>query len=138
MDFDKEDFKTYLTMIQSIISRMANNSFLIKGWAMTIVSSILALAVTRGLNHSIYIVSTVVTIAFCFLNCIYLRTERLYRNLYKKVQKEGMQDLNQVKYFNLDTSECKNKNTRLIKVFMSNSIWPFYLSILIGILIIAV
>jgi len=138
MNFDKEDFKAYLTMIQSIISRMANNSFLVKGWAMTIISAILALAASRGLDNDIYIVAAIVTIAFCFLNCIYLRTERLYRNLYKKVQNEGMEDLKQVKYFNLDTSECKDKNTRLIRVIMSNSIWPFYSAILLGVLITAV
>lgn len=137
MNFDKEDFRAYLTMIQSVISRMANNSFLVKGWSITIISAILTLATARGLNHRIYIVAAVVTTAFCFLNCIYLKTERLYRNLHKKVQNEGLQELKQVKFFNLDTSACKDKNTRLIKVVLSNSIWPFYSAILLGILIAA-
>jgi len=135
--FDKEDFKTYLSMIQEVISRMANNSFLVKGWAITIISAILSFAAAKKLNPSIYFMAATVTIAFCIIDCFYLRTEKLYRNLYKKVVNEGLEDLSQVRFFDLDISNCKDKNTRFINIFFANSIWPLYLTILIGILFIA-
>jgi len=137
MNFDKEDFKSYLNMIQAVISHMASNSFLVKGWAITIISAILSLAAAKKLNSCIYFMAVAVTIAFCIIDCFYLKTERLYRNLYNKVVNEGIEDLRKVKFFDLDTSNCKDKNTKPINVFFSNSIWPLYITILLGILFIA-
>ena len=37
-----------LEMIQSVITRMANNSFLLKGWAVTLVSAMFALSVKES------------------------------------------------------------------------------------------
>ncbi|WP_053075331.1 hypothetical protein [Clostridium carboxidivorans] len=55
MNFDKEDFKAYLTMIENVISRMATNSFIVKGWTITMISAILVLAVSKKLKlQSIY------------------------------------------------------------------------------------
>ncbi len=34
----------YLELVQSIISRMANNSFMLKGWAVTLISGIFVLS----------------------------------------------------------------------------------------------
>ena len=34
----------YLQMIQAVIARMAGNSFLIKGWSVTLVAALFALA----------------------------------------------------------------------------------------------
>ena len=127
----------YLAMIQAVISRMANNSFLVKGWAITIISGILSFAAAKRLNPSIYFVATAVTIAFCIIDCFFLKTEKLYRNLYKKVVNKGLEDLSQVRFFDLDISNCKDKNTKIINIFFANSIWPLYLTILLGILFIA-
>ena len=35
---------THLEMVQGIINRMASNSFMLKGWAVTLVAGIFALA----------------------------------------------------------------------------------------------
>ena len=137
MSFDKGDFKDYLSMIQVVITRMENNSFLVKGWAITIVSAIMSFAAANKLSFRIYFIAAAVTIAFCIIDCFYLRTQRLYRNLYKKVINEGLQDLSLVRFFDLDASNCKDKNTKLINVFLSNSIWTLYSTILLGILFIA-
>lgn len=41
---DMEKKLKHLEMIQNIINRMANNSFLLKGWAVTLVAGIFALS----------------------------------------------------------------------------------------------
>lgn len=136
VDFDKEDFKAYLTMIENVISRMATNSFIVKGWTITMISAILALAVSKNLNYKVYIIAIVADISFCFIDCFYLRTEKLYRNMYKSVL-NFKNNLKQINFFNLDASEYKDKNTSPINVILSCSIWPLYLVILASIVFIA-
>ncbi|EET88939.1 conserved hypothetical protein [Clostridium carboxidivorans P7] len=136
MNFDKEDFKAYLTMIENVISRMATNSFIVKGWTITMISAILVLAVSKNLNYKVYIIAIVADISFCFIDCFYLRTEKLYRNMYKSVL--GFKNnLKQINFFDLNASEYKDKNTSPINVFLSCSIWPLYLVILASIVFIA-
>jgi len=70
-----------ITLIQDIIKRMANNSFLIKGWAVTLVVITMLL---RGTNTQI-LIAFIPVIAFWILDAYYLRQERMYRKLYKWV-----------------------------------------------------
>ncbi len=70
-----------INLIQDIIKRMANNSFLIKGWAVTLVVITMLL---RGTNTQI-LIAFIPVIAFWILDAYYLRQERMYRKLYKWV-----------------------------------------------------
>lgn len=75
-----------LDIIQSIINRMANNSFLVKGWAMTLVSGLLAfgkdviLADKSGVYYLIMMLG--ILIPFWWLDAYYLKQERAFRKLY--------------------------------------------------------
>lgn len=51
-DFKEAELK-HLEFIQGVIARLANNSFLLKGWSVTLVAAILALTVR---NPSVYTV----------------------------------------------------------------------------------
>ena len=71
-----------IDLIQACITRMANNSFLLKGWAVSIIAVILALA-DKALEPAL--LSAVVLIplfSFWYLDAYFLRTERMYRQLY--------------------------------------------------------
>ena len=74
----------HLEMIQGIISRMANNSFLLKGWAVTLVASIFALS-AKDTDKLYFILAYVPIIVFWGLDAYYLLQERLYRSLYERV-----------------------------------------------------
>ena len=39
-----EDFRKHLEFVQSTISRMASNSFLLKGWSVTLAAGLFALS----------------------------------------------------------------------------------------------
>jgi len=68
-------------LVQETIKRMANNSFLIKGWTITLVVATLLL---KGNKTQIY-VSLLPLISFWFLDAYFLHQERLYRKLYNWV-----------------------------------------------------
>lgn len=75
----------YLEMIQSVIARMASNSFLLKGWSVTLASGILALS-ENGANKDLYLIVYIPIIVFWFLDAYYLQLERKYRWLFDKIR----------------------------------------------------
>ena len=79
---DKEVLHKEIDLIQGCITRMAQNSFLIKGWALTIVTVVLAL--TEKIVDSIYLclVILIPLMGFWYLDAFFLQTERMYRKMY--------------------------------------------------------
>lgn len=66
-------------IVQDVISRMGNNSFLIKGWAVTLIVASL-LIIGTSYHHFVALLPWLV---FWYLDAYFLRTERLYRKLYE-------------------------------------------------------
>ena len=71
----------YLEMIQEVISRMANNSFSLKGWTVTLVVGIFTLSGDTIETHFWFLFIPI--IIFWGLDAFYLSKERSYRTLYK-------------------------------------------------------
>ena len=74
----------YLTFIQDVITRMNRSAFQLKGWSITIVAALAALAVDKG-SLLLFGVAAISTIPFCLLDAHYLLMERQYRGLYNDV-----------------------------------------------------
>lgn len=75
----------HLEFIQNVIIRMARCSFLIKGWCITLVSALIALAVKEDKSGFI-IVTSIPIIIFWILDGFFLYQERSYRSLYDEVR----------------------------------------------------
>lgn len=90
----------HLELIQSVISRMANNSFLLKGWSVTIVAGLFAVGTNDG-DFLMVILAVLPISAFWYLDAFYLRQERLFRRVYDKAL------LNEVELFALSTEAYK-------------------------------
>jgi hypothetical protein len=75
----------YLEMIQTIVTRMAGNSFLVKGWTVTIVAALVALAAKEA-ETRFALVALLPTLSFWGSDAYYLRYERLFRRLYDDVR----------------------------------------------------
>lgn len=75
----------HLELVQGVINRMANNSFMLKGWAVTLVAGIFALA-GKDTDKLYFLVTYVPILVFWGLDAYYLLQERLYRSLYEKVR----------------------------------------------------
>lgn len=114
----------HLEMIQGVISRMAGNSFSLKGWAVTLVAGIFALS-SKDTDKLYFLVAYIPIIAFWGLDAYYLLQERLYRTLYNKVRKLPENEIN----FDMDTSLPEfhvNKNTYGSCLVSKTILW-FYL-----------
>lgn len=76
---------SHLQMLQAVITRMAGNSFLLKGWSVTLVSALFALAAAKANIYFIYLAYFPV-VSFWILDGYFLRQERLFRALYDRVR----------------------------------------------------
>ena len=88
----------HLEMVQAVITRMAGNSFLIKGWSVTLVAALFALAAANTNELFVYL-AYFPTFMFWALDTYFLRQGRLFRELYNHVRKteDGLVD------FSMDT-----------------------------------
>jgi len=141
---NKENLKEYMLkeidIIQEIIKRMAYNSFLIKGWTVTLIIGILLL---KGPEKYQVFLALIPLIAFWYLDAYFLRQERLFRKLYEWVishrlnTDEYLFDMRAEERFGKEvdsiwrTMFCntKNKKTNTLKWFYG-SIAIIYLFIL--------
>jgi hypothetical protein len=74
----------HLEFIQNVITRMNTNSFMIKGWAVTLVAALFALS-DKTHEHHLYLIAFIPVPLFWLLDGFFLATEKRYRNLYNKV-----------------------------------------------------
>ena len=72
----------WLQMIQAVITRMSNYGFMLKGWGVTIIAALLALAVGEGENANLALLGFLPLILFWWLDGWFLQTEERFRNLY--------------------------------------------------------
>ncbi|SEP08860.1 hypothetical protein SAMN05192574_12167 [Mucilaginibacter gossypiicola] len=75
----------HLDFIQLVITRMNVNSFLIKGWSVTLIAALFAFAAKES-DKNFIVITYISTFAFWMLDGYYLSQERQYRSLYDKVR----------------------------------------------------
>jgi len=130
---NKERLEKYLLkeidIIQDIIKRMAFNSFLIKGWAITLVVGTLLL---KGPKYQVYI-AFIPLLVFWFLDAYFLWQERMYRKLYDWVIHNR---LNTDEYlFDMNAYRFKDQVQSKLRIMFSITLGWFYGSIAILIII---
>lgn len=76
----------HLEMIQSVITRLSNEGFLVKGWAITVTGAFLGFAITSE-SWALSLASVIPTTAFWYLDGTFLRAERLFRAMHSHVQR---------------------------------------------------
>ena len=86
----------YLEAIQRVIDRLSNTSFILKGWAVSLVAGLMALAAS-GTNHGYVLVAYIPTVVFWLLDAYFLMMERQYRKLFE----ENMDLAQEMKCFTL-------------------------------------
>jgi hypothetical protein len=111
----------HLEFIQNIITRMANNSFLLKGWTVTLIVAIFALE-NKSIGKNLVLLSILPIVIFWLLDAYFLRQERLYRKLYKKVAENEQAD----NTFSLNTRLYNSEIGCIFKVAFSLTLFLFY------------
>ena len=117
---------SHLNMIQSIITRMGNNSFALKGWTVGIMIAVYAFA--GNSNVKAVIVTLMPLIVFWFIDTYYLMLERKFRCLYDDVRIKDEKDID----FSMNPNDVKInldevKKYGFFSIFFSKSVLPFYL-----------
>ena len=109
----------HLELIQAVINRMATSSFLIKGWCVTVVAAIFALA-SKDANKRLIIVVYYPILMFWILDTVFLYQEHLFRKLYDQVR-TSEEDF----AFSMDTASVKSE-VSWFEVFLSKTLLLFY------------
>jgi hypothetical protein len=120
-----------LDLIQACINRMASNSFLIKGWMVTLIAAIVALLADKVSINVITIIAIAIVLSFWYLDGFFLKTERLFRLKYEWVidqrPKGNTQYLYDLQPYNsnmwLDPQKGK-KN--IAQIMFTRTLIPFY------------
>lgn len=122
----------YLEMIQNVISRMASNSFLLKGWSVTLVVGLLAFANLEEMDSKYIILALVPTIFFWALDGFFLHQEKMYRKLYENAT--GLSKPEEIS-FSLNASIYKEEVPNWFKVMFSKTLVIFYVPIIVVIIL---
>lgn len=136
----------HLEFIQTIIARQAANSFLLKGWSITLVAGLFALA-AKDANPRFVWLALLPTMGFGWLDAYYLHQERRFRLLFDWVRR-GMAGLTDEERHNigpfcLDPNRVPPSQTlpgaaSLWRVVRAPSLWLFYgLLLLVVLLLVA-
>jgi hypothetical protein len=119
-----DDERKHLELIQAVISRLAGNSFLIRGWAVTLVSALFALG-AKDADRRFVIVAYFPCLMFWWLDAYFLSQERKFRSLYDSKRKHPTGD------FSIDVTGENVPRTSWAAAFVSKTIFPFYGVILV-------
>lgn len=112
----------HLELIQGVINRMAGNSFALKGWGVTLVVGICALA-GKSFDKLYFLIAYIPILAFWGLDSYYLYQERLYRALYEKVRllPEEQIDFS----MNVSAKEIQCDEITFKDCFFQKQKWPY-------------
>jgi hypothetical protein len=114
----------HLDFLQLVITRMNVNSFLVKGWAVTLVAAMFAFAAKDSNSKYAYI--TIVTSAiFWSLDAYYLSLERQYRGLYDVVRVKTEDNID----FDMNASSFNVGRNTWLSCFLAFTLVVFYVTI---------
>jgi len=122
MDSENKKLK-HLEFIQTVINRMSANSFLLKGWSVTLVAALFALA-AKDANKKYIIVAFLPVVVFWIVDAYFLSQERSFRGLYDDVRtKQDGTD------FSMDAKRFGSGKNSWASSLLSQTLLAFYLSL---------
>lgn len=97
----------HLDFVQAAINRMASNLFLLKGWTVTLIAALFALAAKESRDFY-FLLAYFPTFMFWIMDGYFLSQERRFRSLYDHVRQLDEKDID----FSMDTQPFKETPTR--------------------------
>lgn len=120
----------HLEFIQLIITRMNVNSFLVKGWLVTLVAAIFVLS-EKDANTKFLWFAPFAAILFWSLDGFFVSIERQYRGLYDHVRKLNEEQID----YSMDTSSYSGGRNGFLRSLLSITLLLFYPIIIVAALI---
>lgn len=124
--------RKHLEFIQAAVGRMASNLFLLKGWTITLIAALFALA-AKDANKVYFLIAYLPALMFWALDGYFLSQERRFRALYDRVRKLEESETD----FSMDTSPFKDEtqNTWLGAMF-SRTLLIYYGTLVLTMIVI--
>lgn len=116
----------HLEFIQNTITRMSTNSFIIKGWTITLISALFVLA-QKDSNITYAILTYIAVPIFWYLNAFFLLQERRYRSLYDDVRLKDERIID----FSMDAKSYNTGENTIKECLKADTIWPIYFLMLL-------
>ena len=99
-----EKIVKHLEIIQGVINRLGHDSFLVKGWSMSVLAVGIIFLARNGVQDKWFILAFLVPVAgFWVLDGYFLWQERLLRKVYDEVRKQETTD------FTMNIMKHRNK-----------------------------
>ena len=112
----------HLEFIQASINRMSGNLFLLKGWSITLIAGLFALA-AKDTNKAYILLAFFPLFVFWTLDGYFLSMERRFRALYEHVRKLDESAID----FSMDTSPYqKDKRNNWLSAIRSRTLVVYY------------
>lgn len=124
----------HLEFIQASISRMSGNLFLLKGWSITLIAALFALA-AKDANKAYIVVAYFPLFIFWFLDGYFLSMERRFRSLYEHVRmlKEEQVDFS----MSIEAYKSDPRNT-WISAVTSRTLLTYYVGLALVMIVLAI
>lgn len=128
---DYSDKHKHLEFLQNAINRMAGNLFLLKGWTVTLIAALFALA-AKDANAVYAALAYFPLLVFWTLDGYFLSQERCFRSLYDHVRKLDETQID----FSMDTRAFKDdfRNT-WAGAMLSRTLVVYYVSLALILLV---
>lgn len=128
---EMEELHKEIDLIQNCINRMAQNSFLIKGWTVTLFAVILALLpekIEQPNRIFLGIIMLVISNIFWCMDSFFLAAEKNYREMYSWILKERHRGNRKLMYeLDFEKYEAENLHrTSICEAASSNTLRYFY------------
>ena len=121
----------HLEMIQGVINRFSTNSFLLKGWSVTLLSALLALSTHKSNINLVYFACIPTTILWG-LDGFFLWQEQLFRKLYNLVRVLPEDKID----FSMDTDQITGDDRpKWLKATISKTLTPFHCPLFLTIIV---
>lgn len=137
LSIESPSVQSYISILQSVINRMGNNSAGCKTWCIALVSATIVFITDKGKPSYVWI-SIVPIGLFFFLDSYYLGLERRFRTLYNafisKLHSESA-TINDVFIATPDPG-ISTMLRSTIGACVSVSVWPFYILIALMLLVV--
>lgn len=137
INWDKEVIHKELDLIQDVIKRMANNSFQVKAWLIGILTGLIAIksdqlfggavatmTLGKGSVLGLNLLLLLPIFTFWYLDAFFLRTERLYIQIYNWVIKNRTTSTEHL--YDLNPRRFDGNVDSIYKIMLSKTLLPFY------------
>ena len=122
--------QAHLGMIQGVINRLSQNSFLLKGWSIALISALFALAAKDAEKAFIY-VAYFPAACFWLLDAYFLHQERLFRRLYDHARRLQEEEID----FAMNAAAHQTETDTYGKTAFSKTLVGFHAVIVVAILL---